>query len=138
MDSTADVLCRIMAGDLPAEVVWRDTDLIAFLDHRPVFKGHALVCPTQHVAGLTELPDALVAPLFTLVRRVAGAMVTGLGAQGSFSGINTTISQSIPHLHVHVIPRSHGDGLRGFFWPRVRYADDEAAAYAGRLRAALR
>lgn len=132
-----DVVCRVVAGDLPADVVWQDLDLVAFLDHRPVFKGHVLICPTRHVPSLTELPDDLVAPLFTLVRRMAGAMVTGLGAQGSFSGINTTISQSIPHLHIHVIPRSHGDGLRGFFWPRVRYSGDEAAAYAGRLRAAL-
>ena len=133
-----DVVCRIVAGDLPSEVVWRDADLVAFLDHRPVFKGHVLVCPARHVTNLPELPDDLVAPLFTLVRRVGVAMTEAFGAQGSFTGINTTISQSIPHLHVHVIPRSRGDGLRGCFWPRVRYAEAEAAEYAGRLRAALR
>ncbi len=132
-----DVICSIAAGELPAEVVWRDEELIAFLDHRPVFKGHVLVCPVRHVANLTELPDDLLAPLFTLVKRVAVAVEQSLGAQGSFTAVNTTISQSIMHLHVHVVPRSKGDGLRGFFWPRVRYGEGEAAIYAARLRAVL-
>lgn len=133
----ADVVCRILAGDLPAEVVHRDGQLIAFLDHRPVFKGHTLVSPVTHVGTLPELPGELVAPLFTLVQRMATAMVEGLGAQGSFTAINTLVSQSVPHLHVHVVPRTKGDGLRGFFWPRTKYADGEAADYATRLRAAL-
>lgn len=133
----SDVICGVAAGEVPAEVVWRDERLIAFLDHRPVFKGHVLVCPVAHVATLPELPSDLVAPLFGLVQRMASAMVDGLGADGSFTAVNTTISQSIPHLHVHVVPRSKGDGLRGFFWPRTRYAEGEAAEYAARLRAVL-
>ncbi|MGC3956366.1 MAG: HIT family protein [Propionicimonas sp.] len=132
-----DVVCGIVAGTLAAEVIHRDEKLIAFLDHRPLFKGHVLVCPVSHVGTLPELPAGLVAPLFALVQRVSTAVVDGLGAEGSFTAINTVVSQSVPHLHVHVVPRSKGDGLRGFFWPRVRYADGEAAQYAARLRTAL-
>lgn len=134
---TPDVVCRIASGELASEVVWREPELIAFLDHRPVFKGHVLVCPTAHIETFPELPASLVQPLFTLVQRVAVAMSVGLGADGSFTAINTVISQSVPHLHVHVVPRSKGDGLRGFFWPRTRYAEGEAAEYAERLRTAL-
>ena len=132
-----DIACAIAAGELSADVVYRDEQLIAFLDHRPVFKGHVLVCPVAHVDTLPELPASLVAPLFGLVQRFSTAVVDGLGAEGSFTAVNTVISQSVPHLHVHVVPRSKGDGLRGFFWPRIRYADGEAAEYAARLRAAL-
>lgn len=135
--SDADVICRIASGELASEVVWQDEQLVAFLDHRPVFKGHVLVAPVVHVDTLPELPGDLVAPLFTLVQRVAAAMVDGLGADGSFTAINTVVSQSVPHLHVHVVPRSRGDGLRGFFWPRTKYADGEAVEYAARLRAVL-
>ena len=133
----ADVICRIVAGDLPAEVVHRDETLVAFLDHAPLFKGHVLVAPVSHVGTLPELPADLVAPLFGLVQRISTALVEGLGAQGSFTAINTVVSQSVPHLHVHVIPRTKGDGLRGFFWPRAKYADGEAAGYAARIRTAL-
>lgn len=135
--SEPDIICGIVAGEIVTELVHRDEQLIAFLDHRPVFKGHVLVCPMRHVGTLPELPSELVTPLFTLVQRVSTAVVDGLGAEGSFTGINTVVSQSVPHLHVHVIPRSRGDGLRGFFWPRTRYAEGEAADYAARLRAAL-
>ena len=135
--SAPDVVCAIAAGEQAGEIVYRDDQLIAFLDHHPLFKGHVLVCPVQHVGTLPELPTGLVAPLFTLVQRFSTAVVDGLGADGSFTGINTVISQSVPHLHVHVIPRRKGDGLRGFFWPRDRYAEGEAAEYAARLRAAL-
>jgi histidine triad (HIT) family protein len=132
-----DVICGVAAGEVSAEVVWRDERFVAFLDHRPVFKGHLLVCPVAHIETLPELPDGLVGPLFSLVQRVAVAMVDGLGAEGSFTAVNTVVSQSVPHLHVHVVPRSKGDGLRGFFWPRTRYAGGEAADYAARLRTAL-
>ncbi len=135
--SAPDVICGIVSGGITSDVVYSDEQLIAFLDHRPLFKGHVLVSPKQHVGTLHELPAELVAPLFTLVQRVSTAVVTGLGADGSFTAINTVISQSVPHLHVHVVPRHKGDGLRGFFWPRTRYAEGEAAEYAGRLRAAL-
>ncbi len=138
MSAPLDVVCGVVAGVVDAEVVWRDDRHVAFLDHRPVFKGHLLVCPVEHVTTLPELPAERVGPLFLLVQRVAAAMVSGLGADGSFTAVNTVVSQSVPHLHVHVVPRSKGDGLRGFFWPRTRYAAGEAADYAARLRAALR
>ncbi|GAA4899422.1 HIT family protein [Tessaracoccus lubricantis] len=132
-----DIVCGIVAGQVDAEVVYRDKHHIAFLDHRPVFKGHVLVCPVGHVDTFTDLPADQVGALFLLVQRVAAAVVDTLGAQGTFTAINTVVSQSVPHLHVHVVPRTKGDGLRGFFWPRTRYADGEAAEYAERLRAAL-
>lgn len=132
-----DIICDIVAGRLDAEVVWRDETVIAFLDHRPVFKGHVLLAPVEHVATLTDAPAELIAPLFLQVQRFADAMVAGLAADGSFTAVNTVVSQSVPHLHVHVVPRRRKDGLRGFFWPRTKYADGEAAEYAERLRLAL-
>ncbi|MGI8578753.1 MAG: HIT family protein [Nocardioidaceae bacterium] len=132
------LFCRILAGEHDAHVVWRSDDVVAFLDSRPVFKGHLLVVPTDHVPTLLDLPERLMVPLVTTVQRAAGAMATALGAQGTFVAANNTVSQSVPHLHVHVVPRTKGDGLRGFFWPRTRYADEaEAALYAEKLRTAL-
>ena len=132
------VFCRIIAGTAPAQVVLADNVAVAFLDTRPVFKGHVLVAPREHVVTLPDLPAALVGPYFARVQRLSAAMLTGLGAQGSLVAVNNTVSQSVPHLHAHVVPRTRGDGLRGFFWPRVRYdGDDEAAGYARRLRDAL-
>jgi histidine triad (HIT) family protein len=129
------LFCRIVSGETPACVVWETAETVAFLDIRPVFKGHVLVVPRVHVDTLVELPDELVLPLFTTVRTVAAAMVTSLDAQGTFVAMNNVVSQSVPHVHVHVVPRTKGDGLRGFFWPRTRYDDDaEASAYADRLR----
>lgn len=133
----ADIFCQIIAGELPTEEIWRDDDMVAFLDHRPVFKGHVLICPTRHVPTLIDLPDALMRPLLACAQRVAAAMGPALGAEGSFVAMNNVVSQSVPHLHLHVVPRSKGDGLRGFFWPRTRYAAGEEAAYADRLRTAL-
>ena len=113
-------------------------DLVSFLDHRPVFKGHVLLVTKRHVETLTDLPDDLLVALFTATRRVAAAVCEALGAQGSFVAMNNVVSQSVPHLHVHVVPRTKGDGLRGFFWPRTTYSDDaEAWTYADRLRQAL-
>ncbi|MHA6513812.1 HIT family protein [Tessaracoccus sp. Z1128] len=134
---TDDLVCGIVAGEVAAEIVYRDAHVIAFLDHRPLIKGHVLVCPVAHVPTLIDLPPELVAPLFGVVQRVASEVVEAFGAQGTFTAVNTVVSQSVPHLHVHVVPRTKGDGLRGFFWPRTRYADGEAAEYAARLRAAL-
>jgi histidine triad (HIT) family protein len=132
------VFCDIVAGTTPAQVVFRDEVAIAFLDARPVFKGHVLVLPLAHYVTLADLPADLVGPLFTRVQRVSAAMPEALGAQGSFVAENNIVSQSVPHLHVHVVPRTKGDGLRGFFWPRGKYADDaEAADYARRLREVL-
>ena len=132
------LFCDIVAGTVPAHVVLADDITVAFLDSRPVFKGHVLVVPRAHYVTLADLPAGLIGPLFTRVQRVSAAMPAALGAQGSFVAENNVVSQSVPHLHVHVVPRTKGDGLRGFFWPRGRYADDaEAADYARRLAEVL-
>jgi histidine triad (HIT) family protein len=130
--------CAIVAGEVPATRVLEDGGFVAFLDVRPLFPGHTLVMPRQHVETLTDLPAGDAGPLFERVQALAGAMETGLGAQGSFVAVNNRVSQSVPHLHVHVVPRNRKDGLRGFFWPRTKYgSDDEAAAMAARLAAGL-
>jgi histidine triad (HIT) family protein len=131
------VFCEIVAGTRPAHVVFRDEVATAFLDARPVFPGHTLLVPLEHHETLPDLPSALVGPLFRRARHLSGVVTAALGAAGSFVAVNNRISQSVPHLHVHVVPRNPKDGLRGFFWPRTRYADSaEAAGYAERLRAA--
>ncbi len=127
-----------MAGEWPAEIVLEDDGFVAFLDTRPLFPGHTLVVPRTHVETLTDLPVDLVGPLFARARRLARAMEEGLQAVGSFVASNNRVSQSVPHLHVHVVPRAPKDGLRGFFWPRQRYDDDRHVAGVGAaLRAAL-
>lgn len=133
----SDVICQIVSGELEAAVVARDAAVIAFLDHRPVFKGHVLVAPTRHVDTLLTLPSDLMVPLLTMTQRIAAAIVTALGAQGTFVAINNVVSQSIPHLHVHVVPRTKGDGLRGFFWPRTKYAAGEIETYAELIRSEI-
>jgi histidine triad (HIT) family protein len=133
----ACVFCSIIAGEAEAAVVLDDDDVLGFLDTRPVFKGHVLLVPREHVVTLPDLPGALRDPFLAHAQRLATAMVEGLGAQGSFVAMNNTVSQSVPHLHLHVVPRTKGDGLRGFFWPRHKYAAGERAAYAEKLRAAL-
>ncbi|HSP03566.1 MAG TPA: HIT family protein [Acidimicrobiales bacterium] len=131
----ACTFCRIVAGDAPAHVVLDDDVAVGFLDIRPLFPGHVLLVPRDHVEVLPDLPPTLVGPLFERAQRIARAMVEVLGAQGSFVAMNNTVSQSVPHLHVHVVPRTKGDGLRGFFWPRTGYDSDEHAAdVAARLR----
>ena len=127
-----------MAGDVEAHVVLEDADTLAFLDNRPLFPGHSLLVPREHVETLADLPDSLIGELFGNARLLARAMETGLGAQGSFVAINNRVSQSVPHLHVHVVPRTKGDGLRGFFWPRQQYEDPRhAAETSARLRDAV-
>jgi histidine triad (HIT) family protein len=116
--------CRVVRGDAPSHIVLEDEVSIGFLDHRPVFHGHTLLVPRTHVPLLADLPTALVGPFFANVQLLARVMETGLGADGSFVAVNNRISQSVPHLHVHVVPRRRRDGLRGFFWPRQRYASD--------------
>jgi histidine triad (HIT) family protein len=131
--------CAIARGELAASIVLRDEKVCGFLDTRPVFKGHVLVVPREHVADLLELPGNLMEPVLAAVQRIARAMETGLQADGSFVAVNTKISQSVPHLHFHVVPRRKGDGLRGFFWPRTKYdSDAEREEYAGKIRDALR
>jgi histidine triad (HIT) family protein len=118
------LFCRIASGAEPAEIVWDSADIVAFLDSRPVFYGHTLVIPRVHIPTLLELPDDLLPAVFAASRSVAAAMVDALGAQGTFVAMNNVVSQSVLHLHVHVVPRTKGDGLRGFFWPRRKYTDD--------------
>ena len=132
------LFCSIVAGAESSHVVLDEPDVIAFLDHRPVFKGHVLVIPRVHVVTLPELPPALLGPLFGAVARCCTAVVDALGAQGSWVAENNIVSQAVPHLHVHVVPRTKGDGLRGFFWPRQKYEGEaDMADYATRLRDAL-
>lgn len=131
--------CDVVGGLAVAHVVAQTPEVIAFLDRAPLFKGHVLVAPRDHVATLPDLPDAAIRPLFEVVRDVARVMPAALGGDGSFVAVNNVVSQSVPHLHVHVVPRRRKDGLRGFFWPRQRYLDaDEAEAFASLLRTALR
>ncbi|MFB9546040.1 HIT family protein [Micromonospora sagamiensis] len=132
------VFCGIVAGTVPAFRVTDEADGVAFLDTRPVFRGHVLVAPRAHLVTLADLPAESIAGYFGLVRRLAVAVEAGLGADGTFVAMNNRVSQSVPHLHTHVVPRTKGDGLRGFFWPRTRYTDDaEAQSYADRVAAAL-
>lgn len=131
------VFCAIVLGRTPAERVLEDDDFVAFLDRRPVQKGHVLLVPRSHVVTLPELPATLRDGFLANAQRLASAMVDGLGAQGSFVAVNNVVSQSVPHLHLHVVPRSKGDGLKGFFWPRHQYADGEMHRYAERLCAVL-
>ncbi|MCT1458507.1 HIT family protein [Aestuariimicrobium sp. p3-SID1156] len=137
MPEPRDIICQAVSGQLEVHEVLRTEDTIAFLDHRPVFKGHVLVCPTRHADDLVDLPHDLLEPLFAQVQRVAAGLPQALGCRGTFVAMNNTVSQSVPHLHVHVVPRTKGDGLRGFFWPRTTYEPGEAEAYAGRIRDAL-
>jgi histidine triad (HIT) family protein len=132
------LFCRIVAGDEPAHEVYADADTVAFLDTRPLFPGHVLVVPRRHHVTLADLPEELLLPLFARAQRISAVLPDALGAEGSFVAMNNIVSQSVPHLHVHVVPRTKGDGLRGFFWPRTRYPDDTAAAtIAAALRQAV-
>jgi histidine triad (HIT) family protein len=131
------VFCSIVDGNVPAAMVLADDDVVAFLDRRPLFHGHTLVVPRRHVRTLPELDAAEVGPLFERVQRIAAAIPAALGAQGTFIAVNNVVSQSVPHVHVHVVPRTKGDGLRGFFWPRTTYESGEADAVAARLREAI-
>jgi histidine triad (HIT) family protein len=127
--------CQIIRGAVPADIVLADETAVVILDHRPLFPGHCLVIPRGHYATLADLPAELLGPLFADVQLIARAIERGLGADGSFVAINNKVSQSVPHLHVHVIPRRHGDGLKGFFWPRQKY---ESAEQVAQVREALR
>ena len=131
------VFCQIVAGELEADVVLDEPEFMVFLDRRPVFKGHALLVPREHLVTLPDLPARLRDGFLDATQRLATAMVEGLGAQGSFVAMNNVVSQSVPQLHCHVVPRTKGDGLRGFFWPRTKYSPGESAEYAARLREAL-
>ncbi len=130
--------CRIVAGELPAHVVLDDDDFLAFLDARPLFPGHVLLVPKAHNEAIWDLPPALHAGLLGRVQALSVAVRDAMGAAGVFNAVNNVVSQSVPHLHVHVVPRNPKDGLRGFFWPRTRYdSEEQAGAVAGSIRAAL-
>jgi histidine triad (HIT) family protein len=130
--------CRIARGDLAAHLICADDAHVVFLDHRPLFAGHCLVAPRAHVDTFLDLPAEQVGPLFQLVQRVSRAVEQGMGADGIFNAVNNRISQSVPHLHVHVIPRRKKDGLKGFFWPRYAYSGEaEVLSVQGAIAAAL-
>lgn len=132
------LFCAAVSGSLGVVEVWSSPEVFAFLDHRPVFKGHVLVVPRAHIEVLGDLAADAIGPYFVAVQRTAVAVERGLGAQGSFVALNNRVSQSVPHLHTHVVPRTKGDGLRGFFWPRTKYdSPDEERAYAAKIAEAL-
>ena len=137
--SAADcVFCKIAQGTIPAETIYEDDQCLVFLDNTPIFAGHCLICPKQHYDTLMDLAPDLLQPLFANVQMIARAVEAGLDAEGSFVAVNNKISQSVPHLHVHVIPRRKKDGLKGFFWPRRPYRDaDEMRQTADALRKAV-
>jgi histidine triad (HIT) family protein len=129
--------CAIVAGKAPAHLVAETASCVAFLDARPVFPGHVLAVPREHRATFAEIPEGEIAPLFELAQSLSRALESSLGAHGTFVALNDRVSQSVAHVHVHVVPRRRGDGLRGFFWPRTAYASDaEAAGVAARIRSA--
>ena len=125
--------CRIISRELASAAVFEDEVSLAFLDHRPLFPGHCLLVPKEHYQTLPDLPTRLLTPLFANAAGLARAMEVGLAAEGSFVAINNRISQSIPHLHIHVVPRRRRDGLKGFFWPRQGYRDEEHLKEVQRL-----
>ena len=138
MSESSCLFCDVINGALPVRTVANDEVAVAFLDRSPVFKGHVLVVPRRHVVTLADLDHELVGPFFERVQRISARMPAALGCDGTFVAMNNVVSQSVAHLHVHVVPRRRKDGLRGFFWPRVRYdSDAEADDYAERLRVAL-
>ena len=138
MSESPCLFCDVVNGAVPVRTVTSDEIAVALLDRSPVFKGHVLVVPRQHVVTLADLDHDLVGPFFERVQRISAAMPAAFGCDGTFVAMNNVVSQSVAHLHVHVVPRRRKDGLRGFFWPRVRYdSDAEADEYAERLRAAL-
>jgi len=124
------IFCRVGSRAVDGLIVYEDEQTLAFLDHRPLFPGHCLLIPRTHYETLSDLPPAQIEPLFSAAQRLARAVETGMRADGSFVAINNRVSQSVPHLHIHVVPRRRKDGLRGFFWPRIPYASQEAATAA--------
>ena len=135
MTEASCLFCRIVSGELPAVIVFEDENTVAFLDHRPLFPGHTLVVPREHYETLGDLPAKQVGPLFKNAQLLSRIIEAAMDAEGTFVAMNNRVSQSVPHLHVHVVPRRKKDGLRGFFWPRQKYESEEAAR---RTRDAIR
>lgn len=130
MSESSCLFCKIVSGELAARVVFEDDTSIAFLDHRPIFPGHCLLIPREHFETLADVPARLIEPFFANTQLLAKAVESGMLADGTFVAMNNKVSQSVPHLHVHVVPRRRKDGLRGFFWPRMKYEKDEEAGLA--------
>ena len=130
MSESSCLFCKIVSGELAARVVFEDDISIAFLDHRPIFPGHCLLIPREHFETLADVPARLIEPFFANTQLLAKAVESGMLADGTFVAMNNKVSQSVPHLHVHVVPRRRKDGLRGFFWPRMKYEKDEEAGLA--------
>jgi len=120
------IFCRIAAGDLPAHIAYQNADVVAFLDREPLFPGHLLLCPREHYETLLHLPEPMAGPMMKMTQLLAKAVENATGAHGTFIAVNNRVSQTVPHLHIHIVPRRRGDGLKGFFWPRRPYKDDEA------------
>jgi len=132
------LFCSIVAGETPAPIVLDTPEVLAFLDHRPLFPGHCLLAPRSHHETLSDLPEELIEPVFTNAQQLARAVEVAMGAEGTFVAINNRVSQSVPHLHVHIVPRRRKDGLKGFFWPRCKYeSDEQMEAAAQAIRSAL-
>ena len=132
------LFCRIVSGEVPATIVYEDEKSVAFLDHRPLFHGHTLLVPRQHFETLGDLPASVVGPLFKAAQLLACVVEAALDAEGTFVAMNNRVSQSVPHLHVHVVPRRRKDGLKGFFWPRTKYkSEDEMKAVQSKITEAL-
>jgi histidine triad (HIT) family protein len=130
--------CAIAAGSVAAPVVFQDDLAMAFLDHRPIFPGHCLLIPRTHHETLADLPAELLAPFFAGAQLLARAVESAMAAEGTFVAINNRVSQSVPHLHIHIVPRRKGDGLKGFFWPRGKYqSDDEIRSVQRTIREAI-
>ena len=133
------LFCRIVSGEVPATIVYEDENAVAFLDHRPLFHGHTLLVPREHVETLGDLPEQLVGPYFEAAQLLTRAVQAALEAEGTFVAMNNRVSQSVPHLHVHVVPRRKKDGLKGFFWPRTKYkGEEEMKAVQSKIVAALK
>jgi histidine triad (HIT) family protein len=128
MDHTDCVFCQIASGTLAAQIVYEDDESVAFLDNRPLFPGHVLLCPREHFETLTDLPMSLAGPMMVKTQLLARAVEAALDADGTFIAVNNRVSQTVPHLHIHVVPRRKRDGLKGFFWPRTPYRDEAAQA----------
>ena len=137
MDASC-LFCRIVSGELPATVVYEDDNTVAFLDHRPLFHGHTLLVPREHVETLGELSSKIVGPYFEAAQLLSRAVESGMDAEGTFVAMNNRVSQSVPHLHVHVVPRRKKDGLKGFFWPRTKYKDEEMEEVKKKIVTALK
>lgn len=131
------LFCEIVSGRMPAHIVFEDPTCVAFLDHRPLFPGHVLLVPREHVETVEQLPTKQFQAVFTAIQRLSVAVEAASSAQGTFIAVNNKVSQSVPHLHVHIVPRTKGDGLRGFFWPRRKYQQGEMEAVAFDIRNAL-